>query len=42
MGKREKSRVTQHASPLSWIIQNLKILALLAGEKSLNEFHEKE
>ena len=35
MGKREKSHVAKHASPLSGIIQNLKILALIAGEKSL-------
>ena len=44
MSKREKSRysLSQHTSPLSGFIQNLKILALIAGEKSVIDFYEKE
>ena len=34
--------LTQHASPLSEFIQNLKTLALIASEKSMMEFYEKE
>ena len=34
--------LTQHTSPLSGFIQNLKSLALIAGEKSVVDFYEKE
>ena len=34
--------LTQHASPSSGCIQNLKTLAHIAGEKSVMDFYEKE
>ena len=46
-GKKEKEispscfSLTQHTSPLSGCLQNLKTLALKAGEKSVTNFYKK-
>ena len=45
MGNRNKSQYPGfllHTSPLSGCIQNFKTVALIAGEKSVMDFYEKE
>ena len=47
MGKKKKIppswfSLTQHTSPLSGSIQNLKTLTLIAGEKPMMDFYKKE